>query len=151
MAKARGRPFRHGNTASRGRPPGSRNLATIAAQRLFEENAEPLARKCIELADEGDSMAMRLAMERILPPCKATLVHFEMPSVRSLADLPKAADAILQAVAQGQVSPADGESLTSMLDFLRRNLETVEIDQRLRALTEERAARLAKKPPGESP
>jgi hypothetical protein len=141
MSKPRGRPFQRGNTASRGRPPGSRNPATVAAQRLFEEHAEALARKCIELADKGDSMAMRLAMERVLPPYKNTLVYFTMPPVKSLADLPKAADAILQAVAHGEISPAESESFTGVLEFLRRNLETVEVDKRLTVLQEARATK----------
>lgn len=144
MPKSRGRPFSRGNTASRGRPPGSRNPATVAAQQLFEEHAEALAKKCIELAGKGDSMALRLAMERTLPPYKNTLVYFAMPPVESLADLPKAADAILQAVAHGEISPAESESLTGVLEFLRRNLETVEIHRREKALKEALAAQYSK-------
>lgn len=142
MPKPRGRPFQPGNTASRGRPPGSRNPATVAAERLFEENAEPLAKKCIELATKGDPMALRLSMERVLPPCKNTLVHFQMPAVRSLADLPHAADAVLQAVARGEITPTDSQQLMSVLEFLRQNLATMEVAQRLQVLEEERAARV---------
>ena len=64
-----------------------------------------------------------------------------MPPVQCPADLSKAADAILQAVAHGEMSPAESEQLTGVLEFLRRNLETVEPDRRQQVLTEARAFR----------
>ncbi len=142
MANPRGRPFQPGNKAGRGRPPGSRNPATVAVQKLFEQNAEAVAQKCIQMATKGDPMALRLAMERVLPPCKNTLVHFAIPPVKSLADLPKAADAILQAAGNGEISPAEAEQLMPVLEFIRRSLESGEIEKRLQALEASRPARI---------
>jgi hypothetical protein len=70
MAKARGRPFPPGNAAGSGRPTGSRNKTTQATQGLFSEY-EPVTKKCVALAMQGDSTAIRLAMERILPARKS--------------------------------------------------------------------------------
>jgi len=114
----------------------------VAVQKLFEQNAEAVAQKCIQLATKGDAMALRLAMERVLPPCKNTLVHFAMPPIQSLADLPKAADAILQAVANGEVSPAEAEQLMAVLEFIRSNLGTREFEKRLQDLEASRPARI---------
>ena len=62
------KPGQSGNPA--GRPPGSRNKTTLLAQGLLDSNAEALIKKLIQMALEGDTAAMRLAIERILPPRK---------------------------------------------------------------------------------
>jgi hypothetical protein len=52
--KTPGRPFEHGNP---GRPKGSRNKATLAAEALLDGEAETLTHKAIELAKGGDTTA----------------------------------------------------------------------------------------------
>ena len=149
MAKPRGRAFQPGNKASRGRPRGSRNPATVAAEKLFEQSAEPLAKKCIQLATKGDAMALRLAMERVLPPCKNTLVHFEMPAVETVSDLPVAANALLQAVARGEISPADSQQMMAGLEFIERSFATMDFAQRLQAVEKDRTAKTVGQSTGE--
>src|SRR5687768_6523834 len=56
--------FRPGNP---GRPKGCRNRATLAALALLEGEAEALARKAVELALAGDTVALRLVLDRLLP------------------------------------------------------------------------------------
>src|SRR5262249_39105368 len=66
--RAGGRPFQKGQSGNlAGRPPGSRNEATLAAEILLEGEAEALTRQAIELALEGDRTALKLCLERILP------------------------------------------------------------------------------------
>lgn len=65
MNRPRGRPFQPSNKYGRGRPKGSRNKATRAAQRLLEEHSEPLVRRCIIEAMKGNMPALRLCMERV--------------------------------------------------------------------------------------
>jgi hypothetical protein len=134
MAKARGRPFPPGNTASSGRPPGSRNQATQAAQGLFSENSEAVSKKCLVLAMQGNSTALRLCMERVLPACKSMPSQFKLPKVRGLADLPKAAEAILQAVANGELTPDQGERMMALLERYRAIRETAELVPRVETL-----------------
>jgi hypothetical protein len=50
-----------------GRPKGARHRSTLAAEALLDGEAEALTRKAIEKAKEGDSVALRLCLERILP------------------------------------------------------------------------------------
>jgi hypothetical protein len=52
----------------RGKPRGARNRATLLAEALLDGEAEALTRKAIEKALEGDGMALRLCLERVLPP-----------------------------------------------------------------------------------
>ena len=54
-----------GNPA--GRPPGSRNKATILAESIFEGEAESIIRMAIDKAREGDITAIRLCLDRVFP------------------------------------------------------------------------------------
>lgn len=55
--KTRGRPFKKGNP---GRPKGARNKVTLAVEALLDGEAEDLTRKAVELAQEGNTTALRL-------------------------------------------------------------------------------------------
>src|SRR5262249_245080 len=44
-----------------------RNRATVAAEALLDGQAEALTRKAIERALDGDILALRLCLDRILP------------------------------------------------------------------------------------
>src|SRR5688572_24458942 len=97
-AKTRGRPFPPGNP---GRPKGTRNRATIAAEALLDGEAEALTRRAIDLALEGDVMALRLCLERILPPRKQRPVTVSLPALYTAADVTRAMATLVSAVAHG--------------------------------------------------
>jgi hypothetical protein len=50
-----------------GKPKGALNHATRAAQMLLDGEANAITRKCIEMALAGDTIALRLCLERIVP------------------------------------------------------------------------------------
>ena len=79
-AKTRGRPFAKGNP---GRPRGARHRVTLAAEALLDGEAEALARKAVELALAGDTLALRLCLDRILPPRRDRPIAFRLPPVGS--------------------------------------------------------------------
>jgi len=68
--KTPGSPFQPGNRFGRGRPQGSRNKATIALQKMLDGCGESITRKCALMAMQGDPTALRLCMERLIPPPK---------------------------------------------------------------------------------
>jgi len=77
--KQGGRKFQPGQSGNpNGRPKGSRNVATLALESLLDGEAEALTRKAVELALTGDIAALRLCLDRILPPRKDRSVSFEM-------------------------------------------------------------------------
>ena len=61
-----------------GRPPGSRNKATLIIEQLLEDESEQLARKLINLAKEGDISALRLCMDRLAPVPKERNIHLDL-------------------------------------------------------------------------
>ena len=73
--------FSHGNV---GRPKGSRNKATIAIEGLLEGQAEALTQTAISKALKGDSIALRLCMDRIAPPMKDKPAIFPYPMCATL-------------------------------------------------------------------
>jgi len=57
-----------------------------------------------------------------------------MALISSAADLPKAANALLQAVSAGELSPEEGTAISALLALQSRVLEAAELEQRIAAL-----------------
>lgn len=131
VASTRGRPFAPGNP---GRPKGSRNRTSLAVEQLLEGEAEQLTRKAIDLALAGDTVALKLCMDRLVPPRKDRPVRFEIPASNSLADVVQVADAMLRAVAGGEITPAEAASAMAVLEGYRRLRETADLEARVAAL-----------------
>ena len=131
----RGRPFRTGISGNpAGRPPGSRNRATLAAEALFDGEAEALTRKAVEKAKEGDTTALRLCLERILPPRRDRPVAFKFPVVTTTADAIKASAALLEATAKGDLTPSEAAELGKLVEVCIRAIQIGEIEERLAKL-----------------
>jgi Family of unknown function (DUF5681) len=121
----RGRPFekgRSGNPAGRRR--GSRNRATLAAMVLLEGEAEALTRKAVELALDGEPVALRLCIERILPPCRERPVRFALPPIESAADVSAAMNAVTSALARGTLTPGEAERIAIVVETFARAIDT---------------------------
>lgn len=117
-----------------GRPRGARHKATLAAMALLDGEAEALTRAAIEQALAGDTVALRLCLERVAPARKAAPVEFELPELREAGDAVAAAAAIVAAVAAGELAPSEGAHCMALVDGWRRTLETTELETRLAAL-----------------
>lgn len=129
--KTRGRPFKHGNP---GRPIGSRNKATLAAEMLLDGETETLTRKAIELAMEGDTVALRLCLERIIPARRDRPVKFNIPKIANGSAVAAAMHNVLAAVAAGEMTPSEAQSVAAVVEGWRRAREVGEMEDRLSAL-----------------
>ena len=49
-------------------------------------------------------------------------------------DIPKILEAILRAVAQGKITPVEGQNMTAVIEAYRKGVELSEIEARLTAL-----------------
>jgi hypothetical protein len=117
-----------------GRPAGSRNKTTLLAERLMQDDAEAIVRAVIDAAKSGDMTAARMIVERIAPVRKGALVSFDMPPVETAGDLAAAMGAMVQAMAQGEVTPDEAATIASVFEIRRKTIETFEFEQRLKAL-----------------
>ena len=128
-------PFEKGQSGNPlGRPPGSRNKATIIAEMLLQGEAEELTRLAIERAKAGDMLALRMCLDRAAPPCKHRTIAFELPPLASAADAASALAAIMAAVAAGELTPSEGGELFKLVEGFARMVEVATFAQRLAKL-----------------
>lgn len=138
--KQRGHLFRKGQSGNpRGRPPGARNKATRAAEALLDGEAETLTRACVTAALGGDMMALRLCLERILPPRRDRPIEFNLAPISTAAEACAAVGEIVEAVSSGDLTPTEATAVAGLVDVFVRTLETRDLEARVQAL-ENRAA-----------
>jgi Family of unknown function (DUF5681) len=117
-----------------GKPRGARHHATLAAEALLDGEAEALTRKAIEKAKEGDSIALRLCLDRILPPRKERPLRLSLPALASASDATAALAAVTAAVAAGEITPGEGADLNTVIAGYTKALEISDIEARVAAL-----------------
>lgn len=134
MARSRTsfKPGQSGNP--NGRPKGARHVSLLAIEALMEGEAEGLTRAAINKALEGDVAALRLCLERIAPPRKDAPISFELPPIETAADAKAASSAVLSAVAAGDITPAEGQSVMALLVSHKLIIEATDFEERLNAL-----------------
>ena len=136
--KQRGRPFKPGQSGNPGgRPRGSRNKTTLAVEALFEGEAEEITRKVIEKAKDGDSVALRLCLERLCPPRKESAVVLDLPAVEKSSDVVQATAAVLRAMAAGEITPSEAREVAAILELQRRAIDTEDLERRVATLEAE--------------
>ena len=107
-----------------------RAKATLEA--VLAASGDALLEVAIEHGLAGDSASLRMALERLLP--KERLVTLDLAAIENVDDLLKSMGVVITDVAKGKLSPSEGSTLVSMLSAMRTCFETVEMDQRLRAI-----------------
>jgi hypothetical protein len=121
-----------GNPA--GRPPGTRNRATEMAEQMFDGACGALANKAVQMALDGNAIALRLCLSRIIAPRRHRPSGFALPPLKSAADLAPAMAAIAEAAADGAISTSEAAELTQIVDTFMRALEAGDVETRLRQL-----------------
>jgi hypothetical protein len=131
----RGRPFERGQSGNPvGRRAGSRNKKTLAAMALLEGEAEGLTRKAVELAMLGEPTALRLCLERLLPPCRERAVNFALPPIESAADIAAVMKAVTEALADGTITPGEAGRIAAVVDTFIQAIETSDFERRLQSI-----------------
>lgn len=123
-----------GNPA--GRPPG-RPDKRHALRKLLEPHAPILVEKAIALALDGDAVALRMCLDRLIPPLRAA----SLPVALELGGgtLSERGEAIMTQVNAGEVSPEQAHSLLGALASLAAIRAADEIERRVRALEDRHA------------
>lgn len=133
--KTRGKPFEPGNP---GRPKGARHRTTLAIEALLEGQHEALTQKAIEKALEGDTVALRLCLDRLAPTRKDAPITIDLPPVRSAADAVAASAAVLAAVSAGDVTPGEAGAVMSLLTAHKTIVEAGDLEARVAALEDQK-------------
>ena len=124
-------PGQSGNPA--GRKPGTGEAAKL--RQAIAKDLPDIITKLTERAKEGDLGAIRLLLERALPPMKATEQPgpITLPEGDSLADQGRA---VIAAAGAGDLAPSQAAQMLTALSGLAKLVETQELAARIAALEE---------------
>ena len=106
----------------------------MALEVLLDGQAQALTQKAIDLALTGDIPALRLCLDRILPPRKDRPVNFTLPTINSAQDAAAVVSSVLAAVAAGELTPADAAEVGKLIDSYVKAYEIAELAERLERL-----------------
>ena len=130
--KTRGKPFGPGNP---GKPKGARHCTTILAEKLMQDDVEGIVKAVVTAAKAGDMAVCRIVLDRLAPVRRGRPVTFDLPpGAEDAGGLAAAFDAVLSAVAVGELTPEEGASVATVLEARRKAIETAELEARLTAL-----------------
>ena len=124
---------RSGNPA--GRPKGIQDKRTILRE-LLDPHAAKLVSKVVDLALAGDTKALRICIDRLIPPLREDRLTIELPGIGDSVGCAAAQAKIVAAVAGGDLLPGEGERLSSMVENQRRSIESEDFTKRLAAIEE---------------
>ncbi|MBV9202401.1 MAG: hypothetical protein JO320_09295 [Alphaproteobacteria bacterium] len=142
-----GRPFRKGQSGNpAGRPRGSFNRTTRAAELLLDGEAAALTRKAVEMALAGDHAALRLCLDRTVAPRRERAVELALPPIHSTNDILSAIKVVSNAVGRGAITPGEGFAMSQMIESFLRAIDASDFENRLRELEKWQAAQFDSSP-----
>jgi hypothetical protein len=130
-------PFKKGQSGNpAGKRPGTQHKATLAAQELLEGDLQAITRVCIDKAKGGDLVACKLILDKLIPNRRERAIDLQLPKLAGTGEIPQALADILVAVAQGKITPGEGQTVAAMMEIYRKSLETTDLLARIVALEE---------------
>jgi hypothetical protein len=116
-----------GNPA--GKPKGAKDKRT-ELRALLQPHAEALIQKAVDLALAGDTTALRICVDRLIPPIRSDVVT--LPGLEgSLAEQGKA---VLEALARGEITPDAAATILQAIVSQARVVEADELERRVAAI-----------------
>ena len=115
----------------KGRPKGS--TSHDALRQAIADNATDIINALIEQAKSGDMQAAKIVLDRILPPLKATAPSIQLERMLG-GSLSDKGQAVIDAVARGDIAPDNATAIMSMLSTQAKIIEASELLTRIEAL-----------------
>ena len=123
-----------------GRPRGITNADLIRT--ALEQRRDDLIGQVLKNAFNPDghvsNRALELALSRIAPPPRQESERVIIPGFKDAKTLQEKAEAVIAAIATGEVTAEAGEKLLRVLDTYGRAVVTTELERRLEALEQGR-------------
>lgn len=124
--------FKKGESGNpKGKPKGARHKTTELAYAMMEGGLEAVLQQVVERAKSGDMLACRMIIDKIIPTKKDRTIAIDLPLISTLDGVGHAQSKILQAVVDGDITPNEGERISSIVEARRRAIETVELEARI--------------------
>lgn len=116
-----------------GRPKGTTDKRT-SLRAMLEPHAAELINKLLEQARDGNMQAMKLLIERLIPPMRESRMEIQLPELTDAAACSLAQAEIVNAVANGHLMCSEANAISGLVEYRRKALETYEFAERLAAL-----------------
>ncbi len=114
-----------------GRPKGLEDKR-VALRLLLVPHTEKLIKKAVSLALNGDTTALRICIDRLIPPIRAKDTPVSIGKLEGgLADQGRV---VLDAVSSGRITPDEAGGLMQVISAQARIVEVDEIEKRVAAL-----------------
>ena len=123
-------PGQSGNPA--GRPVGSLNKKTLAAQAMLAERAEEIVTNLMDRAMDGHGTAMRLCMDRLAPTGRNRPVTIELPAVNTPEDAELALSVVTDELAAGKLTLSEFSALITAIERMLRLADRIWKSKRAR-------------------
>jgi hypothetical protein len=126
--------FKKGQSGNRaGRPKGIKDRR-VKYRELLEHHAPALVDKAVELALGGDTAALRLCLDRIIPTIKTKDEPIKLDCLTGT--LTEQGQTIIEAMGKGTLAPSEAATMLQALAAQARITELEVLEQRLRTLEE---------------
>ena len=129
--------FENGNGYSTGRPPGSRNKSMLWLEELGRDGTEKVIRSVQKAAEKGNMYAAAIMLARTWPRRRGQPVRLDLPSAADTGGLVAAQATVIAAMAKGEISPEEAQSISTLLENQRRTIETNDHARQIEELREE--------------
>ncbi|MFL9987129.1 DUF5681 domain-containing protein [Paraburkholderia sediminicola] len=124
--------FRKGKSGNpAGKPKGARDKRTELRE-LLRPRAAELVQKAVELALAGDTTALRICIDRIIPTIKAKDAPIGIGGLTG--SLAEQGQAVLAAMAAGEITPDEANAVMAAIAAQVRIVEADELEKRIAAL-----------------
>lgn len=80
------------------------------------------------------TQALEALARRLWPERRGKPVRFALPEIKTAADIVPALAAVAQAVANGSLTPEEGQAVAGVLETQRKAIETVDLEARIAAM-----------------
>ena len=107
-------------------------------QSLLEGEGEAITRKAVAMALAGDTTALRLCIDRLLPPVKDKPINLSLPKAETASDVAQAVGVVLEALGLGDITPSEAQAVVSLLETHRKAIETADLEARIADLERSR-------------
>lgn len=130
--------FRKGQSGNpQGKARGTKNRATLAAERLLHGDLDNICHKLIEEALTGNVQAIKLVLDRVLPAKRDRDIDVRLPKLQTADDAVKAMSMIVESVSCGNITPSEGEAMSKVVDAFVKSLQAYDVEKRVVKLEQE--------------
>lgn len=105
----------------------------------MEGELDNVTRKLIEEALNGNMQAIKLVLDRVLPPKRDRVVDIKLPKLETPKDAVKAISTIVDALGRGNITPTEGEAISRVVDAFVKSIQTYDIEKRICILEQQKA------------